>query len=178
MIKFFRVFFLIFSIKILFFLPPPHTITFQILLLTFDNKTKRADPIILAVKSVNVAAPSSSDKPLAKETSKSFTSNDKVFLFGLFPNNSCACSNIISFLVPLDAKIPSLSNFKFEFFLIQESIKQFPGPISLLVKPNDPVGSPIIVMFDIPPIFKIHVGKSKLYFVAVSYTHLTLPTKA
>ena len=79
MIKFFRVFFLIFSIKILFFLPPPHTKTFQILLLTFDNKTKRADPIILAVKSVNVAAPSSSDKPLAKETSKSFTSNDKVF---------------------------------------------------------------------------------------------------
>ena len=35
---------------------------------------------MLAVKSVNVVAPSSSDKPLAKETSKSFISSDNFSL--------------------------------------------------------------------------------------------------
>ena len=39
----------------------------------------KAVPIILAVKSVSVAAPSSSERPLAKETSKSFTSKDNFF---------------------------------------------------------------------------------------------------
>ena len=50
----------------------------------------------------------------------------------------------------------------------QESIKQFPGPISLLVRPCGPVGSAIIVIFDIPPIFRIHVGKSILYLFAIN----------
>ena len=38
-----------------------------------------AVPTIFAVKSVNVLAPSSSDRPLANETSKSFTSKDSFF---------------------------------------------------------------------------------------------------
>ena len=45
----------------------------------FDNDEFNSSPIILAVKSVSVAAPSSSDKPLAKETSKSLVSNDFFF---------------------------------------------------------------------------------------------------
>ena len=68
----------------LFFLPPPQIKTLKRFSLTFDNSEDKAAPIILPVKSVNVAAPSSRDKPLAKETSKSFTSSDKVFLFDLF----------------------------------------------------------------------------------------------
>ena len=67
-------------------------------------------PIILAVKSVRVVVPSSKERPLTNETSKSFTSKDKVFCLGLFANNSCACSNIISFLFPFVAKSPSSSN--------------------------------------------------------------------
>ncbi len=76
---FFKIFFLIFSIKKLFFLPPPHSKTFQCLSLIFDKIENKADPIICAVKSVSVVAPSSSDSPLTKETSKSLTSNDNFF---------------------------------------------------------------------------------------------------
>ena len=54
------------------------------------------------------------------------------------------------------------TNFLSEFFLTQESIKQLPGPMSLLVKPYVPNGSSMMVIFDIPPIFKIHIGKSNL----------------
>ena len=48
-----------------------------------DNDKINASLIILAVNSVNVATPSSSDKPLAKETSKSFTSSDNCSLLVL-----------------------------------------------------------------------------------------------
>ena len=75
---------------------------------------------------------------------------------------------MISFLFPVDAKMPSLSNLYLEFFLTQESIKQLPGPMSLLVKPYVPTGSPMIVIFYIPPIFKIHIGKSNLCCVVSS----------
>ena len=74
-IKFCGIFFFILSIKILFFLPPPQTKTFLTLVVNED----KASPIIFAVKSVSVAVPSSRESPLAKETSKSFTSNDKEF---------------------------------------------------------------------------------------------------
>ena len=43
---------------------------------------------MFAVKSVNVAAPSSSDKPLANETSKSLVSKDILSESNLFENNS------------------------------------------------------------------------------------------
>ena len=68
----------------MFFLPPPQIKTLKSFSLTFNNSEDKAAPIILPVKSVNVAAPSSRDKPLAKETSKSFTSREKVFLLDLF----------------------------------------------------------------------------------------------
>ena len=45
----------------------------------FDKRENNAAPMTLAVKSVKVAAPSSSERPLAKETSKSLTSKDKLF---------------------------------------------------------------------------------------------------
>ena len=44
----------------------------------------KVSQIILAVKAVIVEAPSSSDKPLEKEISKSFVSNETLFLFFLF----------------------------------------------------------------------------------------------
>ena len=74
----------------------------------------------------------------------------------------------MSFLFPVEAKSPSLSNLKLEFCLTQESIKQLPGPISLLVKPYEPTGFLIIVIFEIPPIFRIQVGKSNLNLVAIN----------
>ena len=115
--------------------------------------------IILAVKSVRVAVPSSKDKPLAKEMSKSLTSKEFLFFSILLVYKSIACSNIISLTFPFAAKFPLKSNFCFEFFLIQVSTKQLPGPKSLLSKLNDPMGSLIIVALEIPPIFKMQVGK-------------------
>ena len=41
-------------------------------------------PIILAVKSVRVATPSSSDNPLANEISKSLVSNDVFLYFSIY----------------------------------------------------------------------------------------------
>ena len=79
---------------------------------------------MLEVKSVRVADPSSKFNPLTYETSKSFVSKERLFLSGLFENNSWACSNIISFFFPLIASWPFLSNLFSEFFLTQESIKQ------------------------------------------------------
>ena len=110
-------------------------------------------------------APSSKERPLANEISKSFTSKDKVFCLGLFANNSCACSKIISFLFPFVAKRPSSSNFLRNFFLTQESIKQLPGPISLLKRFFFPFVLPIIVKFEIPPIFKIQTVNLILIFL-------------
>ena len=62
--------------------------TFIGLFLFFDKKEVNVEPITLAVKSVNVAAPSSKVKPLANETSKSFTSKEFLFSTGLLTNNS------------------------------------------------------------------------------------------
>ena len=87
----------------MFFLPPPQINTLKTSLLTLDKSENRAAPITLAVKSVSVVAPSSKERPLANETSKSFVSKDKLFWLGLLENNSCACSKIISFLFPLYA---------------------------------------------------------------------------
>ena len=64
---------LIKSIKNLFFLPPPHTNVSS-----SDNFLE----IISAVSSVIVAAPSSKERPLAKEISKSLISSD-FFLLAL-----------------------------------------------------------------------------------------------
>ena len=80
---FFGIFFFILLSKILFFLPPPQTIIFCISFSKLDNDKINASLIILAVNYVNVATPSSSDKPLAKETSKSFTSSDNCSLLVL-----------------------------------------------------------------------------------------------
>ena len=66
----------------------------------------KEEPIIEAVKSVKVVAPSFKERPLTKETSKSLTSNDKTFWLGLLENNSWACSKIISFLFPLATNDP------------------------------------------------------------------------
>ena len=79
-----------------------------------------------------MVTPSSRDNPLANEISKSLVSNDLFSLFFLLEYSSCTCSKIISFFVPLKAKLPSLSNFLLELFLTQESIRQLPGPRSLL----------------------------------------------
>ena len=69
----------IFFIKVPFFLPPPQTSTFLNFVSWFDNNEFNAEPIILTVKSVKVFAPSSKDKPLTKEISKSLTSNEMLF---------------------------------------------------------------------------------------------------
>ena len=53
-------------------------------------------------------------------------------------------------------------------YFYPEFIRQLPGPISLLVKFNDPIGSFIIVTFEIPPIFKIHKGNSIFNLLAIS----------
>ena len=67
-------------------------ITISPSLISFSQIDKDA-LIILAVKSVRVAAPSTSDSPLIKDMSKLPTSNEKVFSsIILFPNNSSACS--------------------------------------------------------------------------------------
>ena len=65
---------LIFFNKTLFFLPPPQTRTSFIFCLEFVIDKFNSCPIIQAVKSVRVVAPSSSDNPLANEISKSFVS--------------------------------------------------------------------------------------------------------
>ena len=62
------------------------------------------------------------------------------------------------FISPLNAKFPSLSYFKSEFFLTQESIKQLPGPKSLLYIFALSVLWFITVILEIPPIFKIQTG--------------------
>ena len=62
-------------INILFFLPPPQ-IKISLIKLFFFNKIDKDSPIILAVNSVKVAAPSSKDSPLTKAKSKSFISKD------------------------------------------------------------------------------------------------------
>ena len=46
---------------------------------------------------------------------------------------------------------------------------QFPGPISLLVKPDVLLISFIIVILDIPPIFKIHMGNLNFNFFAINW---------
>ena len=53
-----------------------------------DKRDINAAPIILPVKSVKVAAPSSRERPLTKETSKSLTSKDKLLRLSLLENNS------------------------------------------------------------------------------------------
>ena len=126
-------------------------------------------PIILAVKSVRVLTPSSSDKPLANEISKSLVSKESFFLFSLFVYNSCACSKIISFFVPLKAKLPSLSNFLLELFLTQPSIRQLPGPRSLLKSLLKLFFSFIIVIFEIPPILRKQTGGSMLFCKAIKW---------
>ena len=55
-----------------------------------------------------------------------------------------------------------------EFFLIHSSIKQFPGPISLLNISKDPIGFFIIVKFDIPPIFKIQMVDQFFFFEEIN----------
>ena len=54
--------------------------------------------------------------------------------------------------------MPSLSYLFFEFFLTQLSIKQFPGPISLLVILEKLFFSFTIVILEIPPIFRKQTG--------------------
>ena len=148
--------------KLSFFLPPPQT-KISLILLCLSKNVVKFSPKILAVNSVSVAAPSSSDNPLANEISKSFVSKETLSLSILLLKSSCACSKIISLVWPLDAIKPLLSNLCFEFFLIQLSIKQFPGPRSLLNIFKDPIGSSIIVAFDMPPILNIQTG-SLIFF--------------
>ena len=83
---------LIFSKRGLFFRPPPQINTSWIFFLDSLREKDNSSPMTLAVKSVSVVTPSSKLKPLTKETSKSFVSNDKFFLFFLLLYNSCACS--------------------------------------------------------------------------------------
>ena len=78
----------IFLIKILFFLPPPQINIFCIFSLEFFIDKDNSSPITLAVNSVRVATPSSKFKPLTKDISKSFVSNDNLFLLFLFVYNS------------------------------------------------------------------------------------------
>ena len=111
---------------------------------------------------MRVATPSSRLNSLTNEISKSFISKDNFLLF-LLAYNSWACSNIISFFVPLSARFPSRSNFLSEFFLTQESIKQLPGPKSLLLNEERLFFSLIIVIFDIPPIFRKQTGNLILF---------------
>ncbi|SVD71166.1 uncharacterized protein METZ01_LOCUS424020, partial [marine metagenome] len=59
------------SINVVFFLPPPQTIILHNLSLTLDKRLKSAVPIILPVKSVNVAVPSSKESPRTKFKLKS-----------------------------------------------------------------------------------------------------------
>ena len=58
----------------------------------------------------------------------------------------------------MDAIRPSSSNFLFELFLTQVSIRQLPGPISLLINPEILSKSFTIVIFEIPPILKKQTG--------------------
>ena len=95
--------------------------------------------------------------------SKSFVSKESFFLFFLFLYNSWACSKNISFLAPLKAIFPSRSNFLFEFFLTQASIRQLPGPISLLISPEKSLISLIIVILDMPPILRKQIGNLILF---------------
>ena len=75
-------FFLIPSTRILFFRPPPQTkISINFILFKKDDKDS---PKILAVNSVKVAAPSSIERPLVKDISKSLVSYETLFLFFLF----------------------------------------------------------------------------------------------
>ena len=71
---------LIFLSKILFFLPPPQIRTCLIFSLKFFRDIVNSSPIIAAVKSVRVAAPSAKFKPLTKDISKSLVSNDNFLL--------------------------------------------------------------------------------------------------
>ena len=52
----------------------------------------------------------------------------------------------------------------FRIFSHQVSIKQLPGPISLLNIPEDFVEFLIKVILDMPPIFKIQTGKFDFFF--------------
>jgi len=72
-------FFFIFSTNVLFFLPPPHSNISLHLFSDFFTARYNPSDITPAVKSLRVAAPSSSDNPLAKETSKSLVSKDFFF---------------------------------------------------------------------------------------------------
>ena len=116
-----------------------------------------------------VATPSSKLRPLKKDISKSLVSNDIFFLLLLFVYNSWACSKIISFLFPFEASVPSLSNFFCEFFLTHESIRQFPGPISLLIRVEGALISLIKVIFEIPPKFRKHTGSSILFCIQINW---------
>ena len=75
---------LIFFTKEKFFLPPPQIIilTFFLSYSFFFKKEFILDDMIFAANSVNVAAPSSKLRPLAKEISKSLVSSEKLFFFG------------------------------------------------------------------------------------------------
>ena len=57
----------------------------------------------------------------------------------------------------------TFENFLTEFFLTHSSIKQFPGPISLLKISFGLLNCLTIVALDIPPIFKKQTGKSILF---------------
>ena len=163
-----KVFSFIFLIKILFFLPPPQIIMFCIFSLEFFIDKDNSSPIMLAVNSVRVATPSSKFKPLTKDMSKSFVSNDNLFLLFLFVYNSCACSKITSFFLPIEARFPSKSNLLFELLLTHVSIRQLPGPISLLYIPDKLSLFVTMVIFEMPPIFKKHIGNLNLFCTAIN----------
>ena len=65
----------ILSIIIRFFLPPPQIRTLKDFFFAFDKSEDNDAPIIFEVKSVSVVAPSSKERPLAKEISKSFSTH-------------------------------------------------------------------------------------------------------
>ena len=76
-------YFLIEANKILFFLPPPQIIISLIINSFLFKDNDKDSPIILAVNSL-VLLHHLYDKPLEKEISKSFVSNEILSLFNLF----------------------------------------------------------------------------------------------
>ena len=118
------------------------------------------------VYSVNVAAPSSVESPRTNPKSKSLMSYDK--LMGLNCSFSRLSCKICLFIIPRLAIFPLLSNFKDVFVLIQLSIRQLPGPISLLYIPDKLSLFVTMVIFEMPPIFKKQVGSLNFLFDAIS----------
>ena len=136
-------FFIIAFTNVLFFLPPPQIKILSMLIFFFDKNFDKDSPIILAVNSVNVAAPSSVESPRTNPKSKSLMSYDE--LMGLNCSLSRLSCKICLFISPRLAIFPWSSNFKDVFGLIQLSIRQLPGPISLLYISAEPICSLIIV---------------------------------